>query len=156
MHARNKPIDRSNDDAVLQQVGRVCLSLASDTHWHHPCQWCHRPCDGLKPDAALAGRRCPSVGAGFPRFVSLSIVSACRYTFPSQVADLTIGYSGADLANLLNEGAILAVSANGCLDWLPLPLRWLAGCLCPCTGWLAAFAPALVGWVPLPLPRPCQ
>lgn len=44
VHARNKPIDRSNDDALLRLI-----------------------------------------------------------------ADLTIGYSGAELANLMNEGAILAV-----------------------------------------------
>jgi ATP-dependent Zn protease len=31
-----------------------------------------------------------------------------------QVADLTIGYSGAELANLLNEGAILAVRQVSC------------------------------------------
>lgn len=47
VHARNKPIDRSNDDALLRQI-----------------------------------------------------------------ADLSIGYSGAELANLLNEAAILAVSFN--------------------------------------------
>lgn len=45
VHARNKPIDRSDDDALLRQI-----------------------------------------------------------------ADLSIGYSGAELANLLNEAAILAVS----------------------------------------------
>ena len=46
MHARNKPLDRSDDDALLRRV-----------------------------------------------------------------ADLTIGYSGAELANLMNESAILAVSS---------------------------------------------
>jgi ATP-dependent Zn protease len=29
---------------------------------------------------------------------------------PPQIADLAIGFSGAELANLLNEAAILAVS----------------------------------------------
>ena len=47
VHARNKPLDRSNDDALLRTI-----------------------------------------------------------------ADLAIGYSGAELANLLNEGAILAVRAE--------------------------------------------
>lgn len=47
VHARNKPLDRSNDDALLRQI-----------------------------------------------------------------ADLAIGYSGAELANLMNEAAILAVSCN--------------------------------------------
>jgi cell division protease FtsH len=47
VHARSKPLDRSNDDALLRTI-----------------------------------------------------------------ADLAIGYSGAELANLLNEGAILAVRAE--------------------------------------------
>ena len=33
-----------------------------------------------------------------------------------QVAELTIGYSGAELANLLNEAAILAVSMHAGLE----------------------------------------
>jgi SpoVK/Ycf46/Vps4 family AAA+-type ATPase len=62
VHARNKPIDRSGDDALLRQI-----------------------------------------------------------------ADLAIGFSGAELANLLNEGAILAVSTHLMRASVPGPCRcaWL-------------------------------
>ncbi len=59
VHARNKPLDRSNDDALLRQI-----------------------------------------------------------------ADLAIGYSGAELANLMNEAAILAV---GLSCWSPSAALWLLG-----------------------------
>ena len=58
MHARNKPLDRSNDDALLRQI-----------------------------------------------------------------ADLAIGYSGAELANLMNEAAILAVSFD-CYAFRWFLLQW--------------------------------
>lgn len=43
-----------------------------------------------------------------------------------RVAELTIGMAGADLANLLNEAAILMVSCNA-THWMPsalLPASW--------------------------------
>lgn len=74
VHARNKPLDRSNDDALLRQI-----------------------------------------------------------------ADLAIGYSGAELANLMNESAILAVSC----------------CFLLCQSWglPADVDPACNGWT---LPSGCK
>jgi ATP-dependent Zn protease len=49
-----------------------------------------------------------------------------------KVAELTIGYSGAELANLLNESAILAVRQLSCdMAWTST-VRGQPGLLYPC------------------------